>query len=46
MAGGADFYCFDIGSREPNCAVFQQNPIVAQAELDAPIDPDAVIAQA
>ena len=35
-----------IGSREPNCAVFQQNPIVAQARLDAPMDPDAVIAQA
>ena len=35
-----------IGSREPNCAVFQQNPIVAQAQLDAPMDPDAIIAQA
>ena len=35
-----------IGSREPNCAVFQQNPTVAQAELDAPMDPDAVVAQA
>ena len=35
-----------IGSREPNYAVFQQNPTVAQAELDAPMDPDAVIAQA
>ena len=35
-----------IGSREPNCAVFQQNPTVAQAVLDAPMDSDAVIAQA
>ena len=35
-----------IGSREPNFAVFQQNPTVAQAVLDAPMDPDAVIAQA
>ena len=34
------------GSREPNCAVFQQNPTVVTAELDAPMDPDAVIAQA
>ena len=35
-----------IGSLEPNCAVFQQNPTVVTAELDAPMDPDAVIAQA
>ena len=35
-----------IGSREPNYAVFQQNPIVAQAELDAPMDPDAINSQA
>ena len=35
-----------IGSREPNCAVFQQNPIVAQAQLDAPMDPDAINSQA
>ena len=40
------FYCFDIGSREPNCDVFQQNPIVVTAELDAPMDPDAVNSQA
>ena len=40
------FYCFDIGSREPNYAVFQQNPIVVTAQLDAPMDPDAVIAAA
>ena len=35
-----------IGSREPNYAVFQQNPIVAQAQLDAPMDPDAINSQA
>ena len=35
-----------ISSREPNYAVFQQNPIVVTADLDAPMDPDAVIAQA
>ena len=35
-----------IGSREPNYVVFQQNPIVAQAQLDAPMDPSAVIAAA
>ena len=35
-----------IGSREPNCAVFQQNPTVVTTDLDAPMDPDAVIAQA
>ena len=35
-----------IGSREPNCAVFQQNPTVVTAELDAPMDSDAVIAVA
>ena len=40
------FYCFDIGSREPNYAVFQQNPTVVTAQLDAPMDPDAVIAAA
>ena len=34
------------GSREPNYAAFQQSPTVAQAELDAPMDPDAVIAHA
>ena len=36
------FYCFDIGSREPNYAVFQQNPTVVTAQLDAPMDPDAI----
>ena len=35
-----------IGSREPNCAVFQQNPTVAQAVLDAPMDPSAINSQA
>ena len=35
-----------IGSREPNYDVFQQNPIVAQAQLNAPMDSDAVIAAA
>jgi len=35
-----------IGSREPNCAVFQQNPTVVTAELDAPMDSDAINAQA
>ena len=35
-----------IGSLEPNYAVFQQNLIVAQAQLDAPMDPDAVVAAA
>ena len=35
-----------IGSREPKNTVFQQNPIVAQAQLDAPMDSDAVIAAA
>ena len=35
-----------IGSREPNYAVFQQNPTVAQAQLDAPMDPDAINSQA
>ena len=35
-----------IGSREPNCVVFQQNPIVVTAELDAPMDSDAKISQA
>ena len=35
-----------IGSREPNFAVFQQNPTVVTADLDAPMDPDAVVAQA
>ena len=40
------FYCFDIGSREPNYAVFQQNPIVVTTQLDAPMDSDAVIAAA
>ena len=40
------FYRFDIGSREQNYAVFQQNPIVVTAQLDAPMDSDAVITQA
>ena len=35
-----------IGSREPNYAVFQQNTTAVTAELDAPMDPDALIAQA
>ena len=35
-----------IGSREPNYAVFLQNPTVVTADLDAPMDPDAAIAQA
>ena len=35
-----------IGSREPNFAVFQQNPTVVTTDLDAPMDPEAVIAQA
>jgi len=35
-----------ICSREPNYAVFQQNPIVAQAQLDASMDPDAINSQA
>ena len=35
-----------IGSREPNYAVFQQKPTVVTAELNAPMDPGAVIAQA
>ena len=35
-----------IGSREPNCAVFQQNPIVVTAQLDASMDSDAVLAAA
>ena len=57
MAGGAPppphptrlnsyFYYFVLGSREPKNTVFQQNPIVAQAQLDAPMDSDAVIAAA
>ena len=57
MAGGAPppphpprlnsyFYYFVLGSREPKNTVFQQNPIVAQAQLDAPMAPDAVIAAA
>ena len=40
------FYYFILGSREPKNTVFQQNPIVAQAELDAPMHPDAVNSQA
>ena len=40
------FYYFVLGSREPKNTVFQQNPIVAQAQLDAPMDSDAVIAAA
>ena len=35
-----------IGSREPNCDVFQQITTVAHAQLDAPIDPSAANAQA
>ena len=35
-----------IGSREPNCAVFQQNPTVVTAELDTPMDSDAINSQA
>ena len=35
-----------IGSREPNCAVFQQNLIVVTSELDAPMDSDAINSQA
>ena len=35
-----------IGSREPNYAVFQQIPTVVTTDLDAPMDPGAVIAQA
>ena len=35
-----------IGSREPNCDVFQQNPTVVTADLEAPMESDAVIAQA
>ena len=35
-----------IGSQEPNYAIFLQSPIVAQAQLDAPMDLDAVIVQA
>jgi hypothetical protein len=35
-----------IGSREPNFAVFQQNPTVVTTDLDAPMESDAVIAQA
>ena len=40
------FYCFDIGTREPNCAVFQQNPVVVTAELDTTMDSDAMNSQA
>ena len=35
-----------IRSREPNHANFQQNPIVMIAELNAPMDPGAINAQA
>ena len=35
-----------VGSREPNYAVFQQITTVVQAQVDAPMDPSAVIAQA
>ena len=35
-----------IGSREPKNTVFQQNPTVVTAQLDAPMDPDAVNAAA
>ena len=39
-------FASDIGSREPNYAVFQQNPIAVTTQLDAPMDSDAVIAAA
>ena len=35
-----------IGSREPNCAVFQQITTVVHAQLDAPMDSDAINSQA
>ena len=35
-----------IGSQELNYAVFQRNLTVVTADLDAPMDPDAVVAQA
>jgi len=35
-----------IGSREPNCDVFQQITTVQQAQLDAPMDPSAINSQA
>ena len=40
------FYYFDLTSREPKNTVFQQNPTVQQAQLDAPMDSDAAIAAA
>ena len=40
------FYCFALTSREPKNTVFQQNPTVQQAQLDAPMDSDAVFAAA
>ena len=57
MAGGAPppphpprltkhFYCFDLTSREPKNTVFQQNPSVQQAQLDAALDSDAINAAA
>ena len=35
-----------IGSREPNCDVFQQITTVVHALLDAPMGPDAINSQA
>ena len=35
-----------IGTREPNCAVFQQNQTVVTAPLAAPMDPSAINSQA
>ena len=40
------FYCFDLTSREPKNTVFQQNPSVQQAQLDAALDSDAINAAA
>ena len=40
------FYCFDLTSREPKNTVFQQNPTVQQAQLDAPMYSDALNAAA
>ena len=40
------FYCFDLRSREPKNTVFQQNPSVQQAQLDAALDSDAINAAA
>ena len=40
------FYYFDLTSREPKNTVFQQNPTVQQAQLDAPMYSDALNAAA